>query len=154
MLNNQQNKRYSKADNNKNNITINNQTTSNINTLSKEPKREPLASVPMVNNIGDENSFFNAIIHMLYFTSEIYKYLSLNKSNFSKNFEILYELFKILEKYDKLLDRNQYYLIPEDERYIDVKNLREKISKLYKGEKLFQLGNMDEPSEIVYFFLK
>ena len=153
MLNNQQNKRYSKADNNKNNITINNQTTSNINTLSKEPKREPLASVPMVNNIGDENSFFNAIIHMLYFTSEIYEYLSLNKSNFSKNFEILYELFKILEKYDKLLDRNQYYLIPEDERYIDVKNLREKISELYKGEKLFQLGNMDEPSEILYFFL-
>ena len=78
MLNNQQNKRYSKADNNKNNITINNQTTSNINTLSKEPKREPLASVPMVNNIGDENSFFNAIIHMLYFTSEIYEYLSLS----------------------------------------------------------------------------
>jgi len=34
-----------------------------------------LHSVPMMNNIGDENSFFNAIIHMLYFTPEIPKSL-------------------------------------------------------------------------------
>ena len=130
-----------------------NKNTSNLNTLSKEVKKDVLHSVPMMNNIGDENSFFNAIIHMLYFTPEILEYLSENKQNFTNNYEILFELYKVLDKYDKLLDKNQCYLIPEEERFIDVKNLRIKISELYKGEEFFQLGKSDDPSEILYFFL-
>jgi len=134
---------------NPNNLT----NTSNLNSLSKEPKKESLISVPLSNNIGDENSFFNAIIHMFYFTPEIFTFLEENKQNFTGNYEILLELYKILDKYNKLLDKNQCYLIPEEERFIDVKNLREKISELYQGEGLFQFGNSDEPSEILYFFL-
>ena len=134
---------------NPNNLT----NTSNLNSLSKEPKKESLISVPLSNNIGDENSFFNAIIHMFYFTPEIFSFLEENKQNFTGNYEILLELYKILDKYNKLLDKNQCYLIPEEERFIDVKNLREKISELYQGEGLFQFGNSDEPSEILYFFL-
>ena len=134
---------------NPNNLT----NTSNLNSLSKEPKKESLISVPLSNNIGDENSFFNAIIHMFYFTPEIFSFLEENKQNFTGNYEILLELYKILDKYNKLLDKNQCYLIPEEERFIDVKSLREKISELYQGEGLFQFGNSDEPSEILYFFL-
>ena len=149
------NQRYSINNENTNkNMNQNNLTnTSNLNTLSKEPKKESLISVPLSNNIGDENSFFNAIIHMFYFTPEIFTFLEENKQNFSGNYEILLELYKILDKYNKLLDKNQCYLIPEEERFIDVKNLREKISELYRGEGLFQFGNSDEPSEILYFFL-
>ena len=149
------NQRYSINNENINkNMNQNNLTnTSNLNTLSKEPKKESLISVPLSNNIGDENSFFNAIIHMFYFTPEIFTFLEENKQNFSGNYEILLELYKILDKYNKLLDKNQCYLIPEEERFIDVKNLREKISELYRGEGLFQFGNSDEPSEILYFFL-
>ena len=127
---NQTNKRYSKnyENQNRNNVFQNNQSnTSNLNTLSREHKKESLISVPMANNIGDENSFFNAIIHMLYFTSEVFIYLEENKQNFTGNFEILFELYKILDKYNKLLDKNQCYLIPEEERFIDVKPLRVKI---------------------------
>ena len=125
----------------------------NINSIIKEQKKESLYSVPLLNNIGDENSFFNSIIHMLHFTPEIFTYLDENKNNFSKNYEILSELYNILDKYEKLLDINQCYLIPEEERFIDVKNLRKKISELYQGEGLFQLGKADEPCEILYFFL-
>ena len=125
----------------------------NISGIIKEQKKEPLTSVPISNNIGDENSFFNSIIHMLYFTPEIFTFLDENKNNFSKNYEILTELYNILDKYDKLLDENRYYLIPEEERFIDVKNLRTKISELFQGEGLFQLGKADEPCEILYFFL-
>ena len=52
--------------------TLNKTNTSQLQTLSKEPKREALTSVPMINDIGDENSFFNSIIHMLYFSPEIF----------------------------------------------------------------------------------
>ena len=149
---NQQNKRYS-INNDNPNKKINQSNNSNLNTISKEAKKDPLISVPLANNIGEENSFFNAIIHMLYFTPEILEYLSENKQNFSGNYDILLELYKILDKYDKLLDRNQFYLIPEEERFIDIKNLRQKISELFKGEGLFQIGYSDEPSEILYFFL-
>ena len=149
---NQQNKRYS-INNENPNKKINQSNNSNLNTISKEAKKDPLISVPLANNIGEENSFFNAIIHMLYFTPEILEYLSENKQNFSGNYDILLELYKILDKYDKLLDRNQFYLIPEEERFIDIKNLRQKISELFKGEGLFQIGYSDEPSEILYFFL-
>ena len=76
----------------------------NISGIIKEQKKEPLTSVPISNNIGDENSFFNSIIHMLYFTPEIFTFLDENKNNFSKNYEILTELYNILDKYDKLLD--------------------------------------------------
>ena len=48
--------------------SLNQTNTSYLQTVSKEPKREALNSVPMVNDIGDENSFFNCIIHMLHFT--------------------------------------------------------------------------------------
>ena len=58
--------------------------TSYIQTVSTEPKREALSSVPMINNIGDENSFFNSIIHMLYFTPEIFEFLQESKDNFKK----------------------------------------------------------------------
>ena len=149
---NQQNKRYS-INNDNPNKKIYQSNNSNLNTISKEAKKDPLISVPLANNIGEENSFFNAIIHMLYFTPEILEYLSENKQNFSGNYDILLELYKILDKYDKLLDRNQFYLIPEEERFIDIKNLRQKISELFKGEGLFQIGYSDEPSEILYFFL-
>ena len=130
--------------------------TSYVQTVSKEPKREALSSVPMINNIGDENSFFNSIIHMLYFTPEIFEFLQENKDNFKKKnsgYEILGELFDILDKYDKLLDKNQCYLISEDDRFIDVKSIRKKISELFKGEGFFQMNNSDDPSEILYFFL-
>ena len=136
--------------------TINQTNTSQLQSMSKEPKREALPSVPMVNNIGDENSFFNCIIHMLYFTPEILSFLRENKESFKKEnsgYEILGELYDILDKYDKLLDKNQCYLISEDERFIDVKNIRTKISELYKGEGFFQMNNSDDPSEILYFFL-
>ena len=152
MKSSRRNKRYTMNKEIQNNINQNNLTNSNLN-LSKEPKKESLISVPMSNNIGDENSFFNAIIHMLYFTPEIFQYLKENNQNFSKNYQILTELYKILDKYDKLLDKNQFYLIPEEERFINVKKLRNQISELYKGEGLFQLGQSDEPSEILYFFL-
>ena len=133
------------------NPSLNNIT--NTSSFNREPKRESLQSVPLANNIGDENSFFNSIIHMLYFTPEILIFLEENKQNFKNDYEILLELYKILDKYDKLLDKNQCYLIPEEERFVDIKNLRNKISLLYKGEKIFQLCNTDEPSEILYFFL-
>ena len=152
MKSSRRNKRYTMNKEIPNNLNQNNLTNSNLN-LSKEPKKESLISVPMANNIGDENSFFNAIIHMLYFTPEIFQYLKENNQNFSQNYQILIELYKILDKYDKLLDKNQCYLIPEEERFINVKNLRNQISELYKGEGLFQLGQSDEPSEILYFFL-
>ena len=129
---------------------------SRIQSTSKEQKREALNAVPMVNNIGDENSFFNCIIHMLYFTPEIFSFLQDNRENFKKEnsgYHILGELYDILDKYDKLLDKNQCYLISEDERFIDVKNIRKKISELYKGEGFFQMNNADEPSEVLYFFL-
>ena len=133
------------------NPSLNNIT--NTSSFNRESKRESLQSVPLANNIGDENSFFNSIIHMLYFTPEIFIFLEENKQNFKNDYEILLELYKILDKYDKLLDKNQCYLIPEEERFVDIKNLRNKISLLYKGEKIFQLCNSDEPSEILYFFL-
>ena len=110
----------------------------------------------MINNIGDENSFFNCIIHMLHFTPEILTFLQENKDLFKKEnseYEILGELCDILEKYDKLLDKDQCYTIPEDERFIDVKSIRTKISEIYKGEGFFQMNNSDVPSEILYFFL-
>ena len=138
---------------NNENKSLNQNNLTNASSLNRETKKESLMSVPLANNIGDENSFFNSIIHMLYFTPEVYAFLDENKQNFSKNYEILLELYKILDKYDKLLDKNQCYLIPEEERFVDIKNLRIKISELYKGEGLFQLGNSDEPSEILYFFL-
>ena len=138
---------------NNENKSLNQNNVTNASSLNRETKKESLMSVPLANNIGDENSFFNSIIHMLYFTPEVYAFLDENKHNFSKNYEILLELYKILDKYDKLLDKNQCYLIPEEERFVDIKNLRIKISELYKGEGLFQLGNSDEPSEILYFFL-
>ena len=144
------NSRYSPID------TLNQTNVSQIQTLSKEPKREALQSVPMTNDIGDENSFFNCIIHMLYFTPEIFSFLQENKDNFIKEnsgYEILGELYYILDKYDKLLDKNQCYLIQEDERFIDVKQIRQKLSELYKGEGFFQMNNSDDPSEILYFFL-
>ena len=144
------NQRYSMNNENK---SLNQNNLTNASSLNRETKKESLMSVPLANNIGDENSFFNSIIHMLYFTPEVYAFLDENKHNFSKNYEILLELYKILDKYDKLLDKNQCYLIPEEERFVDIKNLRIKISELYKGEGLFQLGNSDEPSEILYFFL-
>ena len=144
------NQRYSINNENK---SLNQNNITNASSLNRETKKESLMSVPLANNIGDENSFFNSIIHMLYFTPEVYAFLDENKQNFSKNYEILLELYKILDKYDKLLDKNQCYLIPEEERFVDIKNLRIKISELYKGEGLFQLGNSDEPSEILYFFL-
>ena len=144
------NSRYSPLDS----VSLTN--ASQLQTLSREPKREALHSVPMTNDIGDENSFFNSIIHMLYFTPEIFSFLQENKDNFIKKnlgYDILGELYDILDKYDKLLDKNQCYLIPEDERFIDVKNIRKKISELYKGEGFFQMNNSDDPSEILYFFL-
>ena len=130
--------------------------TTQLQTLSREQKKEALNSVPMINNIGDENSFFNSIIHMLYFTPEIFSFLQENIDNIKKEnsrYQILGELYNILDKYEKLLDKNQCYLIPEDERFIDVKNIRLKISELYKGEGFFQMNNSDDPSEILYFFL-
>ena len=136
--------------------SLNQTNTSYLQTVSKEPKREALNSVPMVNEIGDENSFFNCIIHMLHFTPEILPFLQDNKDFFKKEnsgYDILGELCDILDKYDKLLDKNQCYTIPEDERFIDVKSIRKKISELYKGEGFFQMNNSDEPSEILYFFL-
>ena len=145
-----QNNRYFPID------SINQTNTSYLQTVSKEPKREAMSSVPMINDLGDENSFFNSIIHMLYFTPEIFTFLDENKENFKKEnskYEILGELYDILDKYDKLLDKYQCYLIPEDERFIDVKNIRKKISELYKGEGFFQMNNSDDPSEILYFFL-
>ena len=150
-MNTNRNSRYSIANNNSQNKQSLNQ--NNNITSSSNPKKDVLSAVPLANNIGDENSFFNAIIHMLYFTPEILEYLEENKKNFKGNFSILYELYKILDKYNKLLDRNKCALIPEEERYIDIKNLRKKISELYEGEGLFQMGNTDEPSEILYFFL-
>ena len=144
------NSRYSKLDNKA-------QTNSTpLQTSSKAPKREALKSVPMINNIGDENSFFNAIIHMLYFTPEILTFLQENKDNFNienSGYAILGELYNILDKYDRLLDKEKCYLIPEEERFLDVKNLRQKISELYKGEGFFQMNNYEDPSEILYFFL-
>ena len=144
------NSRYSKLDNKA-------QTNSTpLQTSSKAPKREALKSVPMINNIGDENSFFNAIIHMLYFTPEILTFLQENKDNFNienSGYSILGELYNILDKYDRLLDKEKCYLIPEEERFLDVKNLRQKISELYKGEGFFQMNNYEDPSEILYFFL-
>ena len=101
--------------------------TTQLQTLSREQKKEALNSVPMINNIGDENSFFNSIIHMLYFTPEIFSFLQENIDNIKKEnsrYQILGELYNILDKYEKLLDKNQCYLIPEDERFIDVKNIR------------------------------
>ena len=145
-----QNNRYFPID------SINQTNTSYLQTVSKEPKREAMSSVPMINDLGDENSFFNSIIHMLYFTPEIFTFLDENKENFKKEnskYEILGELYDILDKYDKLLDKYQCYLIPEDERFIDVKNIRKKISELYKGEGFFQMNNSDDPSEILYFLL-
>ena len=136
--------------------TLNQTNTSYLQTISKEPKREALNSVPMTNEIGDENSFFNCIIHMLHFTPEILTFLQDNKDFFKKEnsgYEILGELYDILDKYDKLLDKNQCYTIPEEERFIDVKSIRKKISELYKGEGFFQMNNSDDPSEILYFFL-
>lgn len=133
-----------------------NQVTSINSTQSRQPKREAMTSVPMVNNIGDENSFFNSIIHMLHFTSEVFPFLRDNKDNFkveNSGYEVLDELYNILDKYDKLVDRFQCYLIPEEDRFLDVKKLRQKISDLYKGEGFFQMNNLDEPSEILYFFL-
>ena len=150
-MNTNRNSRYSIANNNSQNKQSLNQ--NNNITSSSNPKKDVLSAVPLANNIGDENSFFNAIIHMLYFTPEILEYLEENQKNFKGNFSILYELYKILDKYNKLLDRNKCALIPEEERYIDIKNLRKKISELYEGEGLFQMGNTDEPSEILYFFL-
>ena len=138
---------------NNENKSLNQNNVTNASSLNRETKKESLMSVPLANNIGDENSFFNSIIHMLYFTPEILIFLEENKQNFKNDYEILLELYKILDKYDKLLDKNQCYLIPEEERFVDIKNLRIKISELYKGEGLFQLGNSDEPSEILYFFL-
>ena len=132
------------------------QTNTTRQTIGQEPKREALTSIPMKNNIGDENSFFNSIIHMLYFTTEIFVFLQENKDNFKKEnsgYEILGELYDILDKYEKLLDKNLCYLIPDDEKFIDVKKIRMKISELYKGEGFFQMNNTDEPSEILYFFL-
>ena len=142
------NSRYSPLDS----VSLTN--ASQLQTLSREPKREALHSVPMTNDIGDENSFFNSIIHMLYFTPEIFSFLQENKDNFIKKnlgYDILGDLYDILDKYDKLLDKNQCYLIPEDERFIDVKNIRKKISELYKGEGFFQMNNSDDPSEILYY---
>ena len=59
------NSRYSKLDNKA-------QTNSTpLQTSSKAPKREALKSVPMINNIGDENSFLMRlyicyILHLKY----------------------------------------------------------------------------------------
>ena len=149
------NNRYgpSSSTNNQNNQ---NQVSSPFSTQSRQPKKEAMSSVPMVNNIGDENSFFNSIIHMLHFTSEVLPFLRDNKDNFkaeNSGYEVLDELFNILDKYDKLVDRFQCYLIPEEDRFLDVKNLRQKISDLYKGEGFFKMNNLDEPVEILYFFL-
>ena len=91
---------------------------------------------------------------MLHFTPEILPFLQDNKDFFKKEnsgYDILGELCDILDKYDKLLDKNQCYTIPEDERFIDVKSIRKKISELYKGEGFFQMNNSDEPSEILYY---
>ena len=123
-MNTNRNSRYSMTNNNSQNKQLLNQ--NNNITSSSNPKKDVLSAVPLANNIGDENSFFNAIIHMLYFTPEILEYLEENQKNFKGNFSILYELYKILDKYNKLLDRNKCALIPEEERYIDIKNLRKK----------------------------
>ena len=79
-MNTNRNSRYSIANNNSQNKQSLNQ--NNNITSSSNPKKDVLSAVPLANNIGDENSFFNAIIHMLYFTPEILEYLEENQKNF------------------------------------------------------------------------
>ena len=122
----------------------------------KDNKKEPLKSVPMVNNVGDENSFFNSIIHMLFYTKEIYQYLHEKKLLFNSdnsNYQILGELHDILDKYNKLVDPKKCCLIPDDQMFLDVKNMRIILSELYKGEGFFKLNESSDPADLLFFFL-
>ena len=115
-----------------------------------------LNSVPIINNIGDENSFLNSIIHLFYFIPEIFPYLEKNKLNFvegKKNYHILLELYEILKKYNELLDFDKCIKIPQEKRYINVDKLRNVISELYKGEGFFKVNQIEEPSKLLYVFL-
>ena len=122
----------------------------------RDKKKDPLKSVPMVNNIGDENSYFNSIIHMLFYTKEIYQFLHEKKVLFNSdntNYQILGELHEILDKYNRLVDAKKCYLVPDDQGFLDVKNLRIMLSELYKGEGFFKLNESSDPADLLYFFL-
>ena len=83
----------------KKNDDINKTDSNQQNMQDKIPKVLPrLTSVPMENLIGEENSFFNAIIHMLYFTPEILQFLKDNLDAIKEkniNYEIFLELYEI-----------------------------------------------------------
>ena len=91
-------------------------------------------------------------MHLFYYTPEIPNFL--NKCNFEgeKQYLILFNLQKILQKYSKLCS-DKINEIPENERIINVYELRKSLEELYKGEGLFKIGQSGDPADLIFLFL-
>ena len=91
-------------------------------------------------------------MHLFHYTPEIPNFL--NKCNFEgeKQYLILFNLQKILQKYSKLCS-DKIKEIPENERIINVYELRKSLEELYKGEGLFKIGQSGDPADLIFLFL-
>ena len=91
-------------------------------------------------------------MHLFYYTPEIPNFLNKCKFEGEKQYLILFNLQKILQKYSKLCS-DKINEIPENERIINVYELRKSLEELYKGEGLFKIGQSGDPADLIFLFL-
>ena len=91
-------------------------------------------------------------MHLFYYTPEIPNFLNKCKFEGEKQYLILFNLQKILQKYSKLCS-DKINEIPENERFINVYDLRKSLEELYKGEGLFKIGQSGDPADLIFLFL-
>ena len=117
---------------------------------SKKPR---MIAAPLKNDIGEQNSFVNVIIHLLHYTTEIPEFLQKNNFKIEPQYNLLYLLQQLLIKYSKLTNPDEYSKIPEGERICDVYDLRKELEKMYKGEEMFKMNTTGDPADLLFIFL-
>ena len=117
------------------------------------PTRPHLLAAPFLNEIGEQNSFVNVIMHFLYNTPEITDHILPLDLSAQKQYALLYNLQLILSKYTSLTNPDTFPSVPETARYCDVSALRKELETLYKGENCFKRGQTGDPADLLFIFL-
>lgn len=143
-------------------MTLNYQTDNNQQDLENQleteellrAKRKPkFIAAPFKDDIGEQNSYVNVIIHLLHYIPQIPEYVEKFNFKSEKQYYLLHYLQELLKKYAKLTNSEEFEKIPETERYCDVYELRKEMEKIYKGEEMFQLGTTGDPADLLFIFL-
>ena len=114
---------------------------------------DKLISAPFKNDIGEQNCFVNVIIHALHYTFPIQFYFETEDISDNENFNLLVELSTILERYRQLTSRIYFHKIPKGTRFCNVLNIRGELDYMFEDKNILKLGDMGEPSDVLYMFL-